>query len=299
MSEPQSDDRSYVLITAARNEELHIERLIRCIANQTRLPLRWIIVDDGSSDRTRALVERHAAAHAFIQLLHLQRPHTKDFASKAHALNAAAQILRTQNYAFVGHMDADISIAPTYIECLLDKFGANPRLGLAGGVIYERHRGGFGPRPSNSLRSVAGAVQMFRRECYESLGCVLPLKHGGEDWHAEIMARMGGWEVCAFADLPVYHHRPWGSNWDAVRSWSRQGLMDYSLGSHPMFEVLKLMRRLRMRPFVVGALVRLGGFVYASCRRARRDVPDEVVRFLRAEQMNRLIGFRKIQRKTG
>ena len=38
----------YVIITAARNEEAYIENTIQSVISQTALPLKWIIVSDGS-----------------------------------------------------------------------------------------------------------------------------------------------------------------------------------------------------------------------------------------------------------
>ena len=44
---------SYVLITPARNEEAFIEKTIESMIRQTVLPMKWVIVDDGSTDKTR------------------------------------------------------------------------------------------------------------------------------------------------------------------------------------------------------------------------------------------------------
>ncbi len=46
----------YALVTPARNEEGFIEELIRCVVGQTHLPEKWVIVSDGSTDRTDEIV---------------------------------------------------------------------------------------------------------------------------------------------------------------------------------------------------------------------------------------------------
>ena len=51
---------NYVLVTAARNEGRFIERTLRSVVAQTRLPLHWVIVDDGSTDDILQLVEEFA-----------------------------------------------------------------------------------------------------------------------------------------------------------------------------------------------------------------------------------------------
>ena len=58
--------------------------------------------------------------------------------------------------------------------------------------------------PCNRMRSVAGAVQLFRCECYEGIGGISPLRNGGEDWCAEVSARMMGWTVKAFPGTPHF-----------------------------------------------------------------------------------------------
>ena len=52
----------YVLITPARNEEAFIEKTIESMIHQTVAPLKWVIVDDGSTDRTPEIVSRYLAS---------------------------------------------------------------------------------------------------------------------------------------------------------------------------------------------------------------------------------------------
>lgn len=293
MVRPKQTNVPYVLMTAARNEEAYIEATILSVVHQTLVPLKWVIVSDGSEDGTDEIVRRYAGHFPFIELVRMADRHSRNFASKVFALNAAVACLGREEYSFIGNLDADISFEPTYLSSLLGKFEQDQRLGLAGGFIYEKDRGAFKSRPTNSPTSVAGAVQMFRRECYESIGGLTPLSFGGEDWYAEISARMKGWRVLAFPDLAVYHHRPTGTAENRLRHWYRQGQMDHSVGCHPLFEVVKMGHRLRAKPYVLGAVARLCGFTLAHVRAEARAVPPEAVRFLQDEQRERLRPFRR------
>lgn len=288
---PRRTRRLYVVITAARNEEAHIENTIRSVIAQTVLPLRWVIVSDGSTDRTDEIVRGYANTWPFIELLRVGTHHPHSFASKVYALNHGAPRIGQTAFEFIGHLDGDVSFGPSYFADLLERFDRDPNLGLAGGGIYEWDGSKYSPRRGNSIRSVAGAVQTFRRQCYDSIGGFLPLEHGGSDWCAEVMARMKGWRVQSFPELAVYHHgaiRGWVGR---LPRWYQEGLMDFSLGSHPLFEIAKLARRVWSRPYALGAFVRFCAFTWAYCRSEKRPVSEEFVKYLRREQLDRLRHF--------
>ena len=81
---------TYVLITPARNEELHLEQTIQSVVGQTFRPAKWVIVSDGSTDRTDEIARRHAAAHEWIELVRMPERKERHFAGKVHAFNAGA-----------------------------------------------------------------------------------------------------------------------------------------------------------------------------------------------------------------
>src|SRR6476469_5312129 len=84
---------TYVLITPARNEDAYIEATIRAVISQTILPSKWIIVSDGSTDRTDEIVSRYLKDYPWIQLLRLSERPDRQFAAKAHAFNAGCSLL--------------------------------------------------------------------------------------------------------------------------------------------------------------------------------------------------------------
>ncbi|MDZ7271795.1 MAG: glycosyltransferase family 2 protein [candidate division KSB1 bacterium] len=284
----KESQNGYVLITAARNEELFIERAIVSVARQTVLPLRWIIVDNGSTDRTREVVTRNLARYPFLRLM-VVKPSGEQFAQKVHAINLAYEQLRPLPFAFVGVLDADITLEPRYYEQLLALFGQMPRLGIAGGTILEPTRGAFRARYGNAPDYVAGAVQMFRRRCFEAIGGYMPLPFAHEDTVASEMARMRGWEVVSFPHLQAWHHRQSGTGHGRLlRARFCQGQADYAVGYHPLFELVKFARRLNEVPWLVGSTLRLSGYLWAALRRMQRPVDRQFVAHLRARQMARV-----------
>ncbi len=279
--------QKYVLITAARNEEGYVRFPAEAVISQTLRPRQWIVVSDGSTDGTDDIIKNYTAEWNFIQLLHRGEGDGQfDFASKVSALKAGYERLKNTDYDFIGHLDADVSFEPDYYERLLTKFRDNPRLGLAGGFIYESYGGRFQSRPMNTSRSVAGAVQLFRRRCYEDVGTMVPFTMGGEDAYVEAMARMKGWHVEAFPDIKVYHHRRSTTARGVIREFFLYGVMDYALGNHPLFEILKGISRIKERPLVAAALLRMSGFAWSYISRLKRPVSAEFIRHVRHEQVD-------------
>jgi biofilm PGA synthesis N-glycosyltransferase PgaC len=281
----------YALVTPARNEESFIAKTIESVLSQTILPRRWVIVSDGSTDRTDEIVATYSQRHSFIQLLRAGVPagnKKKDFGSKVMAFRAGYDLLRGVAYDFVGNLDADITFAPQYHEQILEKFHASPALGVAGGIVLEPYRNRFVPQ-NTSLNSVCGSVQLFRRACYESFGGYVPLRRGGVDAAAEIMARMHGWTVQTFPEIQVHSQRPVSTGGATIyHTRFRQGMSNRLLGYHPLFQIVSSLSRLADRPFVVGSACTLLGFAWGYCLVRTPALPDEVVKFLHSEQMARI-----------
>jgi poly-beta-1,6-N-acetyl-D-glucosamine synthase len=273
----------YVLITPAYNEAAHIEKTIQSVIAQSILPLKWIVVSDGSTDETDDIVARYTPLWSFIQLLRVEKRHGHSFASKVVAFNRGLELLQNTTFDFIGNLDADVSFGPKYFADLFEKFDQDSTLGVAGGGIYEWDGSAYRARKGNTTSDVAGAVQLFRRQCWDAVGGFLPLRYGGEDWCTQLTARMNKWRVRCFFELEVRHHRPAGKT-AGLRYWTRQGMMDYDLGSHPVIELGRLLRRIHHYPPVLGATARLCGFLAGYWRREKRTVSIEVVRFLRSEE---------------
>jgi poly-beta-1,6-N-acetyl-D-glucosamine synthase len=285
---PEKSKYAYVLMTAAYNEEAHIEKTLQSVLSQTVRPERWVIVSDDSTDRTDEIVQSYAARYDFIRFLRVTKTAGHSFHSKVAALHQGASLLEGAAYDFIGNIDGDLSLEPFYFEQLLDHFQRDPALGLTGGFVYEDDGRGFQSRWSNSVHDVGHAAQLVRRECYEAIGGYALLKYGGEDWYAQTCARMKGWKVEAVPELKIFHHRHTGTSSHPIRNAFRSGRLDYSFGSDPVFEVLKCLRRFREAPYFLVALTRLAGFLWPYVCREAPSVPADFKAFLREEQRSRV-----------
>lgn len=283
---------SYVLITPARNEEAFIELTIQSVVAQTVRPLRHLIVSDGSTDRTDAIVRRYAAEHPWIELLCLPERRDRQFAAKAHAFNAGYERLKPLAFDLVANLDADITFDPDYCRFLLDRFTENPELGVAGTPFVEDfdhpERHSYDHQAAD-LTHVSGACQMFRRKCFDEVGGYLPIKGGGIDWVAVTTARMKGWQTRTFLDKVCFHHRKMGTaTRGPLRARFRHGQEDYYIGGHPLWQLFRGIFQMRERPWIIGGLSLILGYYWAWITRMKSPVPAGVRMFHRREQMARL-----------
>jgi glycosyltransferase involved in cell wall biosynthesis len=295
-----SPQLSYVLVTPARNEGTLIELTIRAVIGQTVLPRKWIIVSDASTDNTDEIVGKYAREYDWIELVRLPERRERDFAGKARAFNAGCSRLTTLesqssvSWDLIANLDADISFGSDYFEFLLEKFSADPLLGVAGTPFVEDHNRlnehSYAHRFANSVH-VSGACQMFRRQCLEDVGGYAPLKAGAIDWVAVTTARMKGWETRTFNEKLCFHHRKLGVGSGSAGRLSMSfhyGHKAYLVGGHPLWEYSRGLFRAWDRPYILGGLCFIAGYTCAALTRSERVVSEELVRFHRAEQMARL-----------
>lgn len=279
----------YVLITPARNEEAFIEGTIRSVIAQTHLPERWIIVSDGSTDRTDEIVNKYVGDHPWIELLRMPERKDRSFGGKVHCFDAAYERVKHTEFDIVGNLDADITFDAEYFEFLLGKFDANSQLGVAGTPFVEVEDEVSYDFRFTAIEHVSGACQMFRRKCYEQIGGYVPVKAGGIDWIAVTSARMHGWKTRTFVEKVCHHHRTMGTaSASKLMANFKLGRQDYYLGGHPLWQLFRGLYQMVRKPYLVGGALLLAGYGWSWATRVERPVSAQLVKFHRAEQMRRL-----------
>ncbi len=278
---------SYVLITPARNEEDNIKRVIESMISQTLLPLRWVIVSDGSTDQTDDIVRQYLTSFPWIELVRMPDHKGRDFSAKVNCFNAGYAKVKDSHYDVIGNLDADISFEPDYFEYLLSKFHNEPGLGCAGTPFVEEGKH-YDYRYTN-IEHVSGACQLFHRDCYEDIGGYVPIKGGGIDWVAVTTARMKGWKTRTFTEKTCNHYRKMGTgNTTPLMTWFRQGRKDYFLGNHPLWELFRTLYQITKKPVILGGALLLVGFIWSTITGLQKPITTELQQFIRGEQMKRL-----------
>lgn len=259
--------------------------------NQTSLPVRWIIVSDGSTDRTDEIVSRHAAQHDWIELYRMPERKTRDFGGKARCFNTAYARAKHLVFDLVGNLDADLTFAKDYYAFLVRKFVEDPGLGV-GGTPFSEEGQTYDYRFS-SRDHVSGAAQMFRRDCFEEIGGYVESKGGGIDAIAVLSARMKGWHTQTFTDKVCEHHRPMGSanHRHKIAANFKLGQTGFRLGFHPVWQIFRTVYQMGRKPYVAAGLALFVGYFWAMARRVERPIGPELIAFQRRDQMRRLRKF--------
>lgn len=278
----------YVLITPARNEEDFITKTIESVVSQTHRPLKWVIVDDGSTDGTSDIVKPYLGEHSWIELIQRPQRRERTFAAKVHAFRLAYERVRDLPFEVIGNLDADISFDPDHFEFLLKQFSIDPALGVAGTVFKEENYSS----ESDSFEGrthVPGQCQLFRKQCWADIGGYTPHHAGGIDWIAVATARMLGWKTRSFREKSFFHYRRLGTAERSVlSSLFSYGEKDYYLGGHPLWQLFRVAYRTAKRPYILGGLALGAGYCWALLRRRPRPVSRELMAFHRKEQMVKL-----------
>src|SRR5271157_3693961 len=250
---------------------------------------KWVIVSDGSTDATDNIVRKYAAEYPWIELVRMPERRERHFAGKVHAFNAGYGRVRDLEYEVIGNLDGDVSFDDQeFFSSLLGKLAEDPTLGVVGTSFKQGGRYVYDYRFVN-IEHVSGPCQLFRRECFEEIGGYVPVKTGGVDVIAVVAARMKGWKTKTFTHTWFQLHREMGAlRGDLLGARFRNGIKDYTLGNHPIWELLRTAYQMAQRPFVIGAMALACGYVWALMRGAERVVSPEMQAFRRREDRQRL-----------
>jgi glycosyltransferase involved in cell wall biosynthesis len=278
------------IISPVRDEARLLPKTIESLAAQTVHPTRWVIVDDGSKDKTFELAQAAAAQHPWIRVVrNTDRGKRVLGAGVIQAFNAGCATLDFVP-DFIGKLDGDMSFGPRYLETLLGLFDADPRLGAASGKVF-RPEGAGAVEEFMIDEMVAGQFKFYRQTCFSQIGgFVEAVMWDGIDFHR---ARQMGWRTRSDAhpELRLLHHRLMGSSdKNVLRGRVRWGNGQWFMGSSLSYIVASAAFRMLEKPVGIGGLCILWGYLLGMFRREPRfEAPgfrDELQRWQRARLAN-------------
>lgn len=277
----------YGIVTPVKDEERFLQKTIDSVAKQTILPQKWVIINDGSIDRTGEIIEHARGIHAWICSLERENLGEKRKPGGEAILQDGIVYLDMAKYDFFVRMDGDISFESDYFERIFAQFDRNPRLGIASGICFVP-KGGSLIEEKHPRFHTRGPIKTYRMQCFEEIG---GLESGlGWDTVDEIRANMLGWKTESFRQLKVLHHRKTQTATGALRGRVNLGRASYYLGYHPVFMVFRSIRNMAMPPYGLGGVYMLLGFVMGYIQKQKQINDPCFIEYLRKQQLNTLLG---------
>jgi glycosyltransferase involved in cell wall biosynthesis len=282
----------YVVVTPARDEEAYIGLAMECMLKQTVRPVEWVIVNDGSTDKTGAIIDDYARQYTWIHACHrTNRGFRKAGGGVVEAFNDGYESLACLDWDFIVKFDGDLSFGPQYFEKCFEYFKREPDLGIGGGGIYHVVDGQEHLEACPAFH-VRGATKIYRKACWEGLGGLWPAP--GWDTFDEVKANRLGWTTRSFNDLHLTHHRVTGTADGVWAGLVKNGRANYICGYHPLFMLGKCVRRVLHRPWIFGSIALAYGFVSGYLKRIPQVDDTLTIAYLRRQQLGRLAGSRTI-----
>ncbi len=282
----------FVIITPVKNEEKNIEKTINSLINQTYKPQMWIIVNDGSTDKTVEIINKYKVQFPWISVIDKQK--TAERRRRGQGVVEAFYVgydkIRDSHFDLIIKLDGDLILPYTFFEEIIHRFQENPKLGMASGQELVKIKGKW-QKAKSAKNATYGTTKCYRKTCFNDIGGLVP--HMGWDGIDQIMADMKGWDTLVFENLEYYHLRPMGKETGLIKTAFEEGLGFYFMGYHPFFFILKVCKKLVTKPYVIGGICMLVAYFKSVLLRKERFENKEFIKYLRKNQIKRIINFDK------
>lgn len=280
----------YIIITPVRNEQEYIEQVFKSITKQTIKPIQWIVVDDGSTDRTAEIIDNIVERNSWVRCIHRDnRGYRKSGQGVIEAFYDGYNLINVTNWDFIVKLDADLIFEKTYFEKCFREFQKNSKLGITGGEVYSIKNGksiiDYSPK-----FHVRGATKIYRSECWHDLKGIYKLT--GWDTLDEMEAQRLGWQTYTLKDVKIQQLRLTGYSEAVYKNWFKNGRANYIAGYHPIFMVLKCIKRLFYKPYILSSLLLFLGYFSGYLMKIPQVPNHELIWYIRKQQKNKLL-FKK------
>lgn len=292
--EDNNMSQSYLLISPCRNEAEYMRQTLDTVISQSIRPTKWVIVDDGSTDDTPSILAAYAAKYDWIKIVtRADRGRRSVGPGVIEAFYEGFETIVPQDYEFICKLDLDLRLPPHYFEILIERMNADTRIATCSGKSYIENNGALRNENHGDETSL-GMTKFYRTQCFMEIGgFVREVMWDGIDCHR---CRMHGWIACSWdePELRFVHLRPMGSSQKSIYAGRmRHGFGQYFMGTGFLFMLASALNRLGEKPYVLGSLAMLSGWVLSAVQRKPRYPDREFRKFLHRYQMRALLVGKK------
>jgi poly-beta-1,6-N-acetyl-D-glucosamine synthase len=260
------------------------------VVAQSVTPALWVIVDDGSSDETPAILADYSSRHPWIRIVtRKDRGHRAVGPGVIDAFYAGYDTIRPEEFAFICKLDLDLRLPPRYFEILIERMHAEPRLATCSGKAYVEEGGRLIAERHGDETSL-GMTKFYRVEAFKQIGgFVREVMWDGIDCHE---CRRQGWIARSWdePELRFVHLRPMGSSQQSVYTGRmRHGFGQYFMGTGLVYMAASAILRTTQRPYLLGSLAMFWGYLKSALKGTPRYGDEGFRKFLRRYQWRSLL----------
>lgn len=278
-----------VIITPTRNEEEYIHITIKCMIEQTILPIKWIIVNDGSTDNTEEIIKEYIKEVPFIEYVSLpDRGYRKPAQGVIEAFYEGIKKIENENYDILAKFDGDLEFPSNTLEEICNAFRNDSQLGITGGTRYEQFNNSDFKKVLVPEGFVGGPTKFYRKKCFQDINGLI--RRAGWDGVDTIKANMMGWRTGELESLKMIHLKPTGmaSGEGLKKSCMKYGNVSYYMGGYVWYFILRLIGR-----SFEGRSLKVGYFMIRGYLRSRlnNEIREtiEFRRYLKKVQVQNMI----------
>ncbi|MBC36022.1 MAG: glycosyl transferase family 2, partial [Bacteroidetes bacterium] len=252
----------------------------------------WIIVDDGSSDNTCEIVLSYIKSHPWIKLVkHNNQNEVRTGGAKVvRAFNYGYSFVKDKQYDFIVKLDGDLELPRNYFEKVSEVFANNSKIGLCGGVIYNKYGNEFKKEGSASYH-IRGAFKSVRKNCFKDIGGFREVWNW--DGLDEMIAMFKGWDTKVI-DMPVKHFRPTTAAYNKKEHSFKSGREAYRMRSNIILTILRGVKKASQKPFLLNSFYYWGGFINAFIKKENRIVDKDLGTFINKFHLKRIYNNEKV-----
>lgn len=277
----------YIIVTVLKNEATFVPELSECVINQKIAPYKWIIVDDSSTDNSYNLLSSFAETNPWIIIVQIKKHNLRGYGSRiAELRNIGYSEAMKYEFDLLCHLDADILLPPNYYFDAIQAFSENGNLGICGGTLVNLVNGKRIIEKSANYH-VRDAVRVYRKECFIDIGAqVLPIwSHDSIDI---MMALRAGWQTKNLKTQAI-HLRPTAESQKKIQFFSKSGFEYYKIGASPLLIIIRSVKHLSKKPYLVCSVVFLFGYIKAFIKGEKKVIDKSLAKFINKHHYSRIL----------
>jgi glycosyltransferase involved in cell wall biosynthesis len=279
----------FAIISPVRNEEQYILTTIKCMISQSHLPSKWVIVNDGSTDKTEEIVRFYLEKYSFMKYISLKdRGYRKPAVGVMNSFYEGFNSLDINDYDIIAKFDGDLDFPSNMLETISNAFMSDAKLGVTGGTRYEKKRS------EQNLSKVlvpkgfvGGPFKFYRKDCFKDIGGLII--RAGWDGVDTIKAQMKGWKTGEIDSLKIVHLKSTGTaNGEGFKkAYQKYGDVSYYMGGYFWYFLVRaIMRSFEAKNPKAGYYM-LNGYLTSKFKKLPRE-NSQFRKFLRRKQLNNI-----------